>query len=257
QDLTGLYKQVGNIKTKVASDAAERFRDAATDTGNRGREVEQAVETVRDSWEGEAADDFVSYMNRFTKAGKDVERSLQHAADTMDSVADVLEGLKDDVDKALSDAAQEAREVERKAKSNIETAQSEEDPDPTPDAIRSSANEELSEIKKSVSDKVEGIVEKAETVLQDKMGGMKVDLDGDGFVGVGSPGTTSTGPQSVSSVGSMGADTGGAVGASGAAGGGGFGAGDAGGGGDVGGGGGAAGGAGSSGGPPSGPVPGN
>src|SRR5699024_6454221 len=141
--------------------------------------------------------------------------------------------------------------------SNIETAQSEEDPDPTPDAIRSSANEELSEIKKSVSDKVEGIVEKAETVLQDKMGGMKVDLDGDGFVGVGSPGTTSTGPQSVSSVGSMGADTGGAVGASGAAGGGGCGAGDAGGGGDVGGGGGAAGGAGSSGGPPSGPVPGN
>src|SRR5699024_4809271 len=172
ENLSALYKQVGNIKSKVASDAAGRFRDAATDAGSRGKAVQQAVDTVQDKWEGEAAEAFVSYMNRFTKAGKDVEASLTKAAETMEQVAGVLEDLKNDVDKALSNAAQEAKKVEKDAKSDIAAAEQEEDPDPTPEAIRAKADDKLTEIKTSVSDKVEGIVEKAESVLQEKMGGM-------------------------------------------------------------------------------------
>ena len=256
ENLSALYKQVGNIKSKVASDAAARFRDAATDAGNRGKAVQQAVNTVQDKWEGEAAEAFVSYMNRFTKAGKDVETSLTQAAETMDEVSNVLENLKTDVDKALSNAAQEAKNVEKEAKSDIAAAEKEEDPDPAPEAIREKADGELTEIKTSVSDKVEGIVEQAESVLQEKMGGMKVDLDGDGFAGIETPSATGTSPANVSSVGAMGAGNSAAPAGGGGTGGGGFGG--AGAGGDAGGGtGGGGGGLGPSGGPPAGPVPGN
>lgn len=271
--LSGLYDQVGHIKSKVASDAADGFRSAAEDSGDHGEEVRKAVDTVQEKWEGEAADAFVQYMNRFDKARKNVESSLNTAAGKMDEVAETLESLKNDVDKALSEAAQEAADVEKKAQSAIEKAKSSDDPDPTPEELRDKADSDLSDIKKSVHDRVEKTVKKAETVLEETMDGVKVDLDGDGFVGLESPGGDDTSTAGVESVGDMGGNSGvstvgaggsgsggggagggGTGGGGGLPGGGGAGGGGAGGGadGDVAGGGGTGGGGGASGGPPSG-----
>lgn len=269
EDLSGLYKKVGDIKSGVASGAATDFRDAASDSGDHGGEVQEAVDSVQENWEGDAADAFVAYMNRFNDARRDVESSLKTAADKMDEVADVLENLKNDVDKALSNAAQEARDIEKQAKKDIQSAQTADDPDPSPEEIRAKADGKLTDIKETVQDKVQSTVEDAEEALQDKMDGVKVDLDGDGFVGIESPGGDGTSPAGVSSVGSMGgsndvaavgaggggASGGGAAGgdvAGAGPGGGAAGGGGLGGGGDAGGGGGGA-----SGGPPSGSPPGN
>lgn len=253
ENLGALYKQVGNIKSQVATDAADRFRSAASDTGHRGNAVQQAVNAVEGKWQGDAADAFVAYMNRFTKAGKDVETSLNKAADTMDQVAQLLEDLKKSVDRALSNAAQEAKQVEQQAKADIAAAeQAGEKADPTPDQIRQAANDRLTSIKTEVSGKVEKLIEEAESVLAEKMGGMRVDLDGDGFCGIESPGGGGgTHASSVANVGPMGGDVSGGGGSVGPVGGG------SGGGGGVSGGGGAVGGLGPSGGPPSTPVPGN
>lgn len=248
-----LYSQVGEIKSEVATQAAESFRTAATSAGDRGKAVQDAVNAVEGKWQGEAAEAFLGYMNRFTRAGSDIQASLGQAATSMDGVAERLRQLKTDVDKALSDAADEAKRVNQQAADDITAARDRlgagEPPENVPDParIRSAADTRLKEIRDEAERKVEGLLETAEADLSKLLGGIKVDLDGDGFCGIQPPASDSTTASSVERVGPAPRSAPEVSGGSGS-----------GGSGSYGGGGGTGGALGPSGGPPSsGPPPGN
>lgn len=253
--LAELYSQVGQIKSDVATQAAESFRTAATSAGERGKLVQDAVTAVEGKWQGEAADAFVTYMNRFTKAGSDIQASFDKAATSMDGVAERLQQLKTDVDRALSNAADEAKRVNEQAKGDIAAAQARLDAGEPPEnvadpaQIRAAADTRLKEIRDEVERKVEDLLETAEADLSELMGGINVDLDGDGFCGIQPPASDSTTASSVDQVGPAPRSAPEVSGGGSSGGGGGSGGGGAAGGG---------GGLGPSGGPPSsGPPPGN
>src|SRR5438552_7188296 len=66
--------------------AATRLSTAATNLGTDGTEVAKSVKTLDDAWQGSSADQFVSYMDKFGKAGTDIGTAMHDAAGALTKV---------------------------------------------------------------------------------------------------------------------------------------------------------------------------
>jgi uncharacterized protein YukE len=74
--------------------AAERLSKAGTSMGTNGTGVSDAVKTLDDAWQGASADQFVSYMSRFSAAGTAAGESLTKAGGALSKVATAIDEAK-------------------------------------------------------------------------------------------------------------------------------------------------------------------
>lgn len=101
--------KIENANPGGINDAATRLSTAATNTATNSGEVAKAVKGLDDAWQGSSADQFVAYMDRFSKAGTDIGQSMTQAADALKKVADAVDGAKSYVAGRCEDALTEIR----------------------------------------------------------------------------------------------------------------------------------------------------
>jgi uncharacterized protein YukE len=101
--------KVENANPGTISAAATRLSKAATDSGNDGTAVANAVKGLDAAWEGSSADQFVAYMDRFAKAGTDIGTAMTQAADAMTKVAEAIGNAKTYLETRCDQALTEIR----------------------------------------------------------------------------------------------------------------------------------------------------
>nr|WP_052478066.1 transglycosylase SLT domain-containing protein [Kibdelosporangium sp. MJ126-NF4]CEL15763.1 Phage tail length tape-measure protein [Kibdelosporangium sp. MJ126-NF4]CTQ93689.1 Phage tail length tape-measure protein [Kibdelosporangium sp. MJ126-NF4] len=74
--------------------AAQRLTQAGTNAGEHGTGVANSVKSLDDAWQGASADQFVSYMDRFAKAGTASGEGLAKAGGALSKVATAIEDAK-------------------------------------------------------------------------------------------------------------------------------------------------------------------
>lgn len=87
-------QKVTKANTAAITAAADRLNKAAADVNAYGPKVSGSVRSLDEAWQGASADQFVSYMDRFAKAGTSAGESLTKAGAALGKVASAIEDAK-------------------------------------------------------------------------------------------------------------------------------------------------------------------
>jgi uncharacterized protein YukE len=91
--------------------AADRLRTGAGNAATNGTEVGNAVRQLDAAWEGASADQFVAYMDSFTKAGTDIGDAMNKAAAAVHKAATAIDDAKHFVSTRCEQALGEIKSI--------------------------------------------------------------------------------------------------------------------------------------------------
>jgi uncharacterized protein YukE len=94
QAVLAAAQKVEHANTGFITEAAERLTKAGTSMGTNGKGVGDAVKALDDAWQGESADQFVSYMARFSSAGTAAGESMAKAGGALGKVVTAIDEAK-------------------------------------------------------------------------------------------------------------------------------------------------------------------
>jgi uncharacterized membrane protein YgcG len=94
QAVLAAAQKVEKANTGSITAAADRLTKAGTNMGTNGAGVDNAVKGLDAAWQGTSADQFVTYMAGFTKAGTAAGESLTKAGAALGKVATAIDDAK-------------------------------------------------------------------------------------------------------------------------------------------------------------------
>ncbi|MET8138830.1 NlpC/P60 family protein [Sphaerisporangium sp. NPDC005288] len=102
QELAALLKKTDGDPAAVEA-IAKRWRTAASGSVEKLRALGTALRTMDDAWEGDSADAFVAYMNRYGRAGDSLREVLVNCAGCLDSAAGAVRTARKNVVQTCDD----------------------------------------------------------------------------------------------------------------------------------------------------------
>jgi WXG100 family type VII secretion target len=105
--VTTAVAKVKDADAAAITTAATKLTMASTSVSNYSGAVAGSVTTLDAAWEGDSADAFVTYMNKFKKAGTDIGTALSEAGTALTNAANAITAAKGYIstrcDQALTD----------------------------------------------------------------------------------------------------------------------------------------------------------
>lgn len=162
------WQKIEKVNPGEISKIATQLTEAAEGAGSNGKAVHSAVSGLDGAWDGQSADAFVGYMQKFTTAGDDMQNAIGKAAGALKQVSETLNSAKQSVNRICSDALQEIKTKEEQIRAQHKGS------DTSPEELKQEIDNAIRPIAKQAVTDVGNALQNADESLS----GAKGELEG-------------------------------------------------------------------------------